>query len=65
MTFFELDLNTLVLISKQTFCISNSPYTLYDGKLGNNTTFAQCFGRVKLHNYRKGIRHLLIPSLSR
>ena len=30
-----------------------SPYTLYDGKLGNNTTFAQCFGRVKLHNYRK------------
>ena len=29
-----------------------SPYTLYDGKLGNNTTFAQCFGRVKLHNYR-------------
>ena len=28
-----------------------SPYTLYDGKLGNKTSFAQCFGRVKLHNY--------------
>jgi len=29
-----------------------SPYTLYDGKLGNNTSFAQCFGRVKVHNYQ-------------
>ena len=27
-------------------------YTLYGGKLGNNTSFAQCFGHVKLHNCR-------------
>ena len=46
MTFFELDLNTLVLISHV------SPYALYDGKLGNNSSFAQCFGRVILHNYQ-------------
>jgi len=34
-----------------------SPYTLYDGKLGNNSSFAQCFGRAILHNYPTYYRH--------
>ena len=50
---FWVNLNTLVLISQANLLYLHTPYSLYDGKLGNNTTFAQCFGRVKLHNYRK------------
>ena len=29
-----------------------SPYTLYDGKLENNSSFPRCCGRVNLHKYR-------------
>ena len=41
------------------------PNTLYDGKLGNNSRFAQCRGRVILHNYLWFFHCTFVPSKTR